>query len=175
MLNFTLSSRAYIAVAAMVNLERCAHESPLALPQLCAHLDISLSSVEQVFGPLRRGGLVQSLRGPGGGYQLARAARDISIADIVAAVDKAPKAGTSTSKLQGSWPLLSRAMTRCLAAVSLQDLVDDEPGAGLGDPCDDAGHALRRGISTRPVLEPVRIPSHANSVFALAEALIDAD
>lgn len=171
MLNFTLSSRAGIAAAAMVSLEQQAAQSPASLPVLSKRLGVSLSSLEQVVGPLRRHGLVQSTRGPGGGYQLGRAARDISVADIVAAVDKASKSAGSGTKVHGDWPSLSSAMARCLASVSLQDLVDDQPYESPQEPSTEAGHALRRGISTRPVLDPVMLPAHANTVFALAEAL----
>lgn len=178
MMNFNLSGRAFIAVAAMVALEQRAHDNPLALPLLADGLDISLSSIEQVAGPLRRHGLVQSIRGPGGGYQLARDARDISVADIVAAVDDGPRPDALTpgarahgSRIHGNWPSLSSAMARCLASVSLRDLVDDQPYESVLEPCVDAPSALHRGISSRPVLTPVIVPAHANTVFALAEAM----
>ncbi|CAM3673995.1 Rrf2 family transcriptional regulator [Roseateles saccharophilus] len=171
MLNFTLSSRACNAAAAMVSLEQHAQRSPASLPVLSKRMGISLSSLEQVIGPLRRNGLVLSTRGPGGGYQLGHAARDISVADIVAAVDKAPKSASGDAKVQGNWPTLSSAMARCLASVSLQDLIDDQAYESGPEPSDEAGHALRKGISTRPVLDPVMLPAHANTVFALAEAL----
>jgi Rrf2 family iron-sulfur cluster assembly transcriptional regulator len=171
MLNFTLSSRALVAVAALVILEQRATQRPMGLPVLAERLDVSLSTLEQVAGQLRRRGLVQSNRGPWGGYQLSRAARDISVAEIVAAVYRPPKSGTCRANIQGSWPSLSQAMQRCLGAISLQDLVDEQPHEPVHEPCPDAGHALRRGISTRPVLEPVMLPVRANTVFALAEPL----
>lgn len=169
MQQFTLSGRACIAVASMAGLACGADARPMRLPLLAERLDMSLSSVEQVIGPLRRQGLVQSVRGPGGGYQLARAARDISLAEIISAVDREPKAGSN--KIHGSWPALSRAVARCLAGVSLQELVDETPYEPVHEPEPEAGHAPRRGISSRPVLEPVMLPRHANSVFSLAEAL----
>lgn len=164
-----LSSRACIAVAAMVGLERGTDAQPIRLPLLAEHLDLSPSSVEHVIGSLRRRGLVQSVRGPGGGYQLARAARDISVADIIGAVERQPKAGGS--KIRGNWPALSRAIAHCLAGVSLQELVDEPAYEAVRLPCSEASRAPRRGISGRPVLEPVTLPRHANTVFALAEAL----
>lgn len=169
MQEFVLNGRDCIAVAAMVGLAHAAHAPPLSLPLLAQRLDVSLSSVEQIIGPLRRQGLVQSVRGPGGGYQLARAALDVSLAEIISAVDREPKAGSN--KIHGSWPALSRAMARCLAGISLQDLLDDPRHEAVHEPAPEAGHALRRGISSRPVLEPVMLPRHANTVFALAEAL----
>lgn len=180
MMNFNLNGKSFIAVAAMVALEQRAHDHPLALPLLAEGLEISLSSIEQVAGPLRRHGLVQSIRGPGGGYQVARDARDISVADIVAAVDDGARSDSLTpggagrahgSRIHGNWPALSSAMARCLASVSLRDLVDDQPYDAMHEPCADAPGALHRGISTRPVLTPVTLPRYANTVFALAEAL----
>jgi Rrf2 family transcriptional regulator, iron-sulfur cluster assembly transcription factor len=169
MQHFVLNGRDCIAVTAMVSLARAVHAPPVPLPLLAQRLDMSLSSLEQVMGPLRRQGLVQSVRGPGGGYQLARAARDLSLAEIISAVDREPKAGSN--KIHGSWPALSRAMARCLAGISLQDLLDEPPYEPVHEPAPEAGHALRRGISSRPVLEPVMLPRHANTVFSLAEAL----
>lgn len=167
--HYMLSGRACTAVAAMVDLARHAHSQPQCLPLLAERLDVSLSSVEQVVGPLRRQRLIQSVRGPGGGYQLARAARDISVAEIIGAVEREPKPGGS--KIQGSWPALTRAMALCLASLSLQELLQEPPHTAVHEPPRDAGHALRRGISSRPVLEPVKLPRHANTVFALADAL----
>lgn len=166
---YMLSSRACIAVATMVGLQRGVAGQPIRLPLLAEHLDVSPSSVEHVIGSLRRQGLVQSVRGPGGGYQLARAARDISVADIIGAVDRPSRTGGA--KVHGNWPALARAMARCLAEVSLQELVDEPGYEPVHAPAADAGHAPRRGISGRPVLEPVVRPRHANTVFALAEAL----
>jgi Rrf2 family iron-sulfur cluster assembly transcriptional regulator len=169
MQHFVLNGRDCIAVAAMVGLAQAVHAPPISLPLLALRLDVSLSSVEQIIGPLRRKGLVQSVRGPRGGYQLARVARDVSLAEIISAVNREPKAGSN--KIHGSWPALSRAMTRCLAGISLQDLLDESPYEPVHEPAPEAGHALRRGISNRPVLEPVMLPRHANTVFSLAEAL----
>lgn len=169
MQHFTLNGRACIAVAAMVSLERGASDQPMSLPLLAQRLKVSLSSVEQVVGPLRRKGLVHSMRGPGGGYQPARAARDISIAEIIGAVEREPRA--DSSKIHGSWPALSRAMALCLAGVSLQDLVDDQVDEPVHEPSPEAELAPRRGISRRPVLEPIVLPRYANTVFALADAL----
>lgn len=170
MQHFVLNGRECIAVTAMVSLAHTQHAPHISLPVLAQRMSVSLSSVEQVIGPLRRRGLVQSVRGPGGGYQLCRAPRDISIAEIIGAVVREPR--ERSVKIQGSWSALSRAMARCLAGVSLQDLVDEQPyQAVVHEPPSEAEPAPRRGISSRPVLEPVMLPRHANTVFALAEAL----
>jgi Rrf2 family iron-sulfur cluster assembly transcriptional regulator len=64
----------------------------VSLAEIAQAQRLSLAYLEQLFGPLRRAGLVASVRGPGGGYMLARPARDISIAVIVEAVDESIQA-----------------------------------------------------------------------------------
>jgi len=93
-----LSTRGRYAVMAMVELaarqERAAvpapgkNTAPVSLAEIAAAQMLSLAYLEQLFGPLRRSGLVASARGPGGGYRLARPADQISISDIVDAVDE---------------------------------------------------------------------------------------
>jgi len=93
-----LSTRGRYAVMAMVELagrqERAAipapgrKTAPVSLAEIAAAQMLSLAYLEQLFGPLRRAGLVASARGPGGGYRLARPADQISISDIVDAVDE---------------------------------------------------------------------------------------
>jgi len=93
-----LSTRGRYAVMAMVELaarqERAAipapgkNTAPVSLAEIAAAQMLSLAYLEQLFGPLRRAGLVASARGPGGGYRLARPADQISISDIVDAVDE---------------------------------------------------------------------------------------
>ncbi len=61
---------------------------PVALADIAARQDISLSYLEQLFAKLRRGGLVTSVRGPGGGYRLSRPSGELRIADIIMAVDE---------------------------------------------------------------------------------------
>ncbi len=87
-----LSTRGRYAVMAMVDLAsrqtigcEC---GPVCLAEIAGRQQLSLSYLEQLFGKLRRAGLVASARGPGGGYRLARSSALIPIADIVAAVDE---------------------------------------------------------------------------------------
>jgi Rrf2 family transcriptional regulator, iron-sulfur cluster assembly transcription factor len=87
-----LSTRGRYAVMAMVDLAtqqaigcEC---GPVCLAEIANRQQLSLSYLEQLFGKLRRAGLVGSARGPGGGYRLARSSRAITIADIVAAVEE---------------------------------------------------------------------------------------
>ena len=91
-----LSTRGRYAVMAMVDMAaretpwpgRCAQGRPVTLAEIAAAQHLSVAYLEQLFGPLRRAGLVASARGPGGGYRLARAARDDPIAEVVEAVDE---------------------------------------------------------------------------------------
>src|SRR5579872_2485339 len=87
-----LSTRGRYAVMAMVDLAtqqtlgcEC---GPVCLAEIAARQQLSLSYLEQLFGKLRRAGLVGSARGPGGGYRLARSSDAIAIADIIAAVEE---------------------------------------------------------------------------------------
>ena len=73
---------------AMVDLSAHSHGNPVALAEIADRQEISLSYLEQLFGRLRKGGLVKSVRGPGGGYLLARSATQVRISDIIMAVDE---------------------------------------------------------------------------------------
>jgi len=83
-----LSTKGRYAVMAMVDLATKGQGHPVALADIADRQEISLSYLEQLFGRLRKGGIVKSVRGPGGGYLLARAANQTRISDIVLAVDE---------------------------------------------------------------------------------------
>jgi Rrf2 family iron-sulfur cluster assembly transcriptional regulator len=83
-----LTTKGRFAVTAMLDVALHAHDGPVTLAAISARQKISLSYLEQLFDKLRRRGLVDSVRGPGGGYQLARASEDMTIADIIRAVDE---------------------------------------------------------------------------------------
>jgi Rrf2 family iron-sulfur cluster assembly transcriptional regulator len=95
---------------AMVDVAQKSGGQPVPLTDIAQRQEISLSYLEQLFAKLRRGGLVKSVRGPGGGYALSRRADRIHIADIVLAVDEPePAAGCSP----GSPDLCSGNKTQC--------------------------------------------------------------
>jgi Rrf2 family iron-sulfur cluster assembly transcriptional regulator len=138
-----LSTRARYAVMAMVELAgRGARAEPVTLTEIAARQQLSQSYLEQLFGALRRAGLVASARGPGGGYRLARPARCVAIADIVAAVDESIQATRCNAQLMGClrdvsggdrrcgthdlWDELGRQIYLFLAAISLQDVLDNQ-------------------------------------------------
>ncbi len=83
-----LSTKGRYAVTAMLDLAIHDGKGPVTLADISQCQGISLSYLEQLFAKLRRDGLVEGVRGPGGGYRLAKPATDISIADIIGAVDE---------------------------------------------------------------------------------------
>jgi Rrf2 family iron-sulfur cluster assembly transcriptional regulator len=91
-----LSTKGRYAVMAMADLAYHSRGKPVALAEVADRQEISLSYLEQLFGKLRRGGLVASVRGPGGGYLLAREPQQMRIADIILAVDEPIKATRCT-------------------------------------------------------------------------------
>lgn len=130
-----LSTKGRYAVMAMVDLARREDDAAraVALADIAARQEISLSYLEQLFARLRRRGLVTSARGPGGGYRLARGAAETSIADIVHAVDeplRATRCGASKGcMIKGErclthdlWADLGARIEDYLASVSLADV-----------------------------------------------------
>jgi Rrf2 family transcriptional regulator, iron-sulfur cluster assembly transcription factor len=83
-----LTTKGRFAVTAMIDLALRQHNGPVTLAGISQRQKISLSYLEQLFGKLRRRHLVESVRGPGGGYNLAREASEVSVADIVRAVEE---------------------------------------------------------------------------------------
>ena len=83
-----LTTKGRFAVTAMLDLALHAQHGPVTLSNISARQKISLSYLEQLFGKLRRKSLVESVRGPGGGYSLARRTEKVTVADIVIAVDE---------------------------------------------------------------------------------------
>jgi Rrf2 family iron-sulfur cluster assembly transcriptional regulator len=132
-----LSTKGRYAVMAMVDLAAQNSDRPIALAEIAERQDISLSYLEQLFAKLRRGGLVASVRGPGGGYRLARPAEETRIADIILAVDEPIRATRCTPGqphgCRGSksrclthdlWEELGSQIYLFLAAVSVADVVE---------------------------------------------------
>jgi Rrf2 family iron-sulfur cluster assembly transcriptional regulator len=122
---------------AMVDIAANSDGSPIALADVAERQEISLSYLEQLFGKLRRGGLVKSVRGPGGGYLLAHTAGETRIADIILAVDEPIKAvrctpgspaGCRINKTRclthDLWEELGNKIYLYLNSVSLADVVE---------------------------------------------------
>lgn len=106
-----LSTKGRYAVMAMVDLAATSTGQPIALADIANRQEISLSYLEQLFSKLRRNGLVKSVRGPGGGYLLSRAAAELRVADIITAVDEPVRA---TRCLPGSSHGCKSDLGRCL-------------------------------------------------------------
>lgn len=142
-----LTTKGRFAVTAMVDLALRQDAGPVTLAGISTRQNISLSYLEQLFGRLRRHELVESTRGPGGGYRLARKAHEISIADIIYAVDEpldATQCGGKENCSSGKdnqagrcmthdlWAALNAKMVDFLDSVSLRDLVDQQRMQALG-------------------------------------------
>jgi len=129
-----LSTKGRYAVTAMMDLALHQSGGPVPLSDISSTQSISLSYLEQLFSRLRRSGLVKSQRGVNGGYLLARAASEISIAEIFRAVDEKVEAALDESaggslkaeekELQELWGGLSRRLYDFLNNISLAECID---------------------------------------------------
>ena len=110
-----LSTKGRYAVMAMVDLAKHSGGEPVSLAEIAERQEISLSYLEQLFAKLRRGGLVRSVRGPGGGYLLARSAEETRISDAILAVDEPIRATRcKTGSAMGCRANKSRCLTHDL-------------------------------------------------------------
>jgi Rrf2 family transcriptional regulator, iron-sulfur cluster assembly transcription factor len=132
-----LGTRGRYAVMAMVDLARHSNGNPVSLAEIAERQEISLCYLEQLFAKLRRGGLVKSVRGPGGGYLLAHDREDTRIADIILAVDEPIQAvrctpgaaigcrgDRSRCLTHDLWEELSNQIHLYLSSVSLADVCE---------------------------------------------------
>lgn len=169
-----LTTKGRFAVTAMIDLALRQQAGPVTLAAISQRQQISLSYLEQLFGKLRRHQLVESTRGPGGGYTLGRKAGDITVADIILSVDEPLDAthcggkenchgGDSRCMTHDLWASLNARMVEFLDSVSLQKLVDDQISRGV---VIEAKPTLKRAISSTPVVKPIRVTG-PNSVFDL--------
>lgn len=131
-----LTTKGRFAVTAMIDLAKRGGSEPVTLSGISERQKISLSYLEQLFGRLRRSKIVDSVRGPGGGYCLARPSSQISIADIVIAVDE-PLDATKCGGLGNCnnehqcvthdlWQGLNKKIYDYLASVTLQDMTGSQ-------------------------------------------------
>lgn len=135
-----MSTKAQSAVTATLSLALHYKEGPLNVADLSEEQGISVSYLEQLFAYLRRGGLVQGVRGPGGGYILTRPASDISLADIVAAVDGPQAVEPAVRPAFGQngqtaemWSDLSKVFQDFLKGITLEDVVKRQTAAKEGE------------------------------------------
>jgi Rrf2 family iron-sulfur cluster assembly transcriptional regulator len=137
-----LTTKGRFAVTAMVDLAMNGGRGPVTLASISERQKISLSYLEQLFGKLRRNNLVESVRGPGGGYYLARIATKIKVVEVVLAVDEpldATNCGGQGNCQDGKpcithdlWYGLNGKIHEYLESVNLQQLVDGQTKSASG-------------------------------------------
>ena len=173
-----LSTKSRFAVTAMIDLALHQSSGPLPLSSIALRHQISLSYLEQMFSKLRHGGLVESTRGPGGGYMLAQRADSISVASIIAAIeggeDDVPShAGQAVRPMgqdmtQDLWDALSRKMVEHLQSITLHSLAVEQRVKGFQL---ETRKTARQGVLKKPKHAPVKTTA-PNSVFALGQSLL---
>ncbi|MDT3735774.1 MAG: Fe-S cluster assembly transcriptional regulator IscR [Denitratisoma sp.] len=152
-----LTTKGRFAVTAMIDLAQRQTNGPVTLAGISERQKISLSYLEQLFGKLRRHHIVASVRGPGGGYRLARGMNEVSVADIIAAVDE-PLDATNCGGRENCadeqrcmthdlWTNLNKRMHEYLASVSLLDLVNQPKAKAIASTVaiDDRLRGARHG------------------------------
>jgi Rrf2 family iron-sulfur cluster assembly transcriptional regulator len=170
-----LSTKSRFAVTAMIDIGLREHQGPVSLAAISQRHNISISYLEQIFKNMREQGLVDSTRGPGGGYTLNRHAHQISVADIIHAVHSSEddphqvmegkqQGFVSTEEL---WSNLNQKMDDHMRAISLHSLIAAQQSKGetaqeLSSP--------KRGVFAQKQKQavPSKVP---NSVFALGGVL----
>ncbi len=133
-----LTSKGRYGVSAMVDLHKHgAEDQPITLAAISERQFISLSYLEQLFRALRLGGLVRSIRGPGGGYLLTRPASEITVADVIRAVNEPIRTTMCENAIRGChrgqrcdthqlWEAMGQYIYRFLDAVTIQMVCDKE-------------------------------------------------
>ena len=131
-----MSTKGRYAVMAMIDIAVHSGGEPISLAEIAERQDISQEYLEQLFGKLRKQKLVESARGPGGGYRLARDMRLIPVAEIIAAVDEELHfTRCNGDAVEGCvrgercnahdlWSSLGRQMMNFLSSISLEDVVE---------------------------------------------------
>ena len=129
-----LTTKGRFAVTAMIDLAMQQDKGPVSLSGISQRQNISLSYLEQLFAKLRRHELIDSVRGPAGGYQITKPLNSLSVADVILAVDEPLDAtqcgGKENCTNEGQcmthdlWANLTDKMLEYLSSVTLQSLVD---------------------------------------------------
>lgn len=155
-----LTTKGRFAVTAMVDLALRDGSGPVTLAEISGRQKISLSYLEQLFGKLRRHQLVESVRGPGGGYCLARDIGTVSVADIITAVDEPIDATQCGGKenchdeqkclTHDLWATLNERIFDYLESVTLRQLVDTQRAREAG---------VARMQDMRSAAKPVTLPA----------------
>ncbi len=134
-----LSTKARYAVTAMMDLALHENSKPVTLADISDYQGISLSYLEQLFAKLRKHKLVSGVRGPGGGYRLAKPSTELTIAEIVSAINEkadsdtgeekrpevAPEKSSERVKLDEMWDRLSLRLYNFLNNITLSEFVEN--------------------------------------------------
>ena len=164
-----MSTKGRFAVNALIDLALRESAGPVALASISQRQQISLSYLEQLFSRLRQHGMVESTRGPGGGYTLGRSAQDISVAQIVGAVDETPDEASDEVRNLGLskplWQRLNAVMVEHMATISLHTLVQEQLAAGV----DVEPRPTKRTLLPQVAVKPLRTTA-PNSVFAFGRS-----
>ena len=181
-----LSTKGRFAVTAMIDVALRQKLGPVPLSDIAVRQQISLSYLEQMFSKLRQHGLVESTRGPGGGYALGHRADTITVADIIGAVesgadhtdvDTKRHNGRTTQELgqnmgrdmaQDLWDNLNSKMVDYMQSITLRSLVLAQLAKGVQV---EAQPAHNRGVFKKPKHELLQATT-PNSVFALGRSLL---
>lgn len=134
-----LGTKGRYAVMAIADLARHCEGNPVTLSEIAERQQISLSYLEQIFSRLRRAGLVRSIRGPGGGYMLGRPRTEITVSDVMAAVEEPAKskvcmphfpayctASDNFCATHGLWVRLSDTLRDVLSGITVADIIDQD-------------------------------------------------
>lgn len=131
-----LTTKGRFAVTAMIDLALQHGSGPVTLSEISSRQKISLSYLEQLFGKLRRASLVESVRGPGGGYCLAKDLSAVTVSEIILAVDEPIDATQCGGKencrdeqkclTHDLWATLNQRIFDFLGSVTLQQMVDEQ-------------------------------------------------
>ena len=171
-----LSTKSRFAVTAMIDLALRENAGPVSLTDIGVRHKISVSYLEQLFSKLRQHRLVESTRGPGGGYTLARPGESISVADVIGAIEpptpKAQKLAAAGQTPDESmtcelWETLNTRMVEHMQTISLARLAGEQRAKGVKV----ESRPAKRGVYNAPKRQaaPVAVP---NSVFALGGSLL---
>ena len=186
-----LTTKGRFAVTAMIDMALRQDAGPVTLAAISQRQQISLSYLEQLFGKLRRFDIVESTRGPGGGYTLARKAEQVTVADIIIAVDEPLDATQCGGKgncrgedanhgrcmTHDLWTSLNQKMVEYLSSVSLADLVKQQEGRvhvhGMRETkikLEVPRSSKSTSVSAKKEVEAKKKPL-ANSVFTFAQQI----
>ena len=177
-----LSTKGRFAVTAMIDVALRESSGPVPLSDIALRHQISLSYLEQMFSKLRQHGLVESTRGPGGGYALGHRSDSITVADIIGAVEgeaahRAPDAThqadlktqtTAQTLTQDLWDSLNSKMADYMQSITLRSLVMEQLAKGV---LVKEQKTSNRGVFKKPKPESAR-STVPNSVFALGKSFL---